>query len=220
MPFSLPAEGSAMRTALVVGLAAFGLALVPPAARADLAPPVPPAKDVKFTVEVDENAKGPKLIVPQHMTTVRVRPLRPGAAPKAVPPGKGEPVALEIESDDVAVEPAPENRNHLMIAGVALTLSLGLGGVWLVRRHGRGTTRGLALLLAAGGTLAVSTIVWANAAPPPPRPPQKEKVVLPVAFNGQVNLEVVVGGDTIRLVLDKATYEAMKKDPKKPEGSK
>jgi hypothetical protein len=72
------------------------------------------------------------------------------------------------------------------------------------------------LLLVAGGTLAVSTVVWANAAPPPP-PPKKDKVVLPVAFEGNVNLEVTVAGDTIRLVLDTETYEKMKKDPKVPD---
>lgn len=214
-----------MRTPLVVGLAAFGLTLVPRAARADLAPPVPPAKDVKFVAELDEKAKGPKLVVPQNLTTVRFRPgPRPGANPPppggAVPPKPGEPLTmLELEGDDPVVEPAGRNPNHLMIAGVALTLALGLGGVWLIRRPGRASGRGLALLLAAGATLTAATVVWANAAPPPRPPvPPKEKVVLPVAFDGKVNLEVVVGGDTIRLVLDKDTYAAMKKDPKVPEG--
>lgn len=213
-----------MRTLLVAGLAAFGLGLIPPAARADLAPPVPPAKDVKFVVELDEKAKAPKLIVPQNLTTVRFRPgPRPGAAPPppgAVPPKGGEPLTmLELEGDEPVAELAARDPNHLMIAGVALTLAFGLGGVWLVRRPGRASGRGLALLLAAGATLTAATVVWANAAPPPrPPAPPKEKVVLPVAFDGKVNLEVVVGGDTIRLVLDKETYAAMKKDPKVPDG--
>ena len=63
-----------------------------------------------------------------------------------------------------------------------------------------------------------STVVWANVAPPgpPPQPPKREVVALPVAFDGKVNLELVVGGDAIRLVLDKESYEKMKKDPKAP----
>lgn len=211
-----------MRTLLV---AAFGLSLIPSSARADLAPPVPPAKDVKFVVELDEKAKSPKLIVPQNLTTVRVRPRPggPGAAPPkagALPPAKdGNNLSyIEIESDDETPLTQPRNNNHLMIAGVALTLALGFGGVWLVRRQGRSGMRGLALLIAAGGTLAASTIVWANVPPPkfPDRPPVKERVILPVAFDGNVNLEVTFGGDTIRLILDKDTYEKLKKDPVKP----
>jgi len=216
-----------MRHLLVAVLAGFGLAAVPTAARADLAPPVPQPKDVKFTVELDEKAKGPKLVVPQNLTTVRFRPgPRPGnPVPKegsgnTLPKeGPKEPLTyLEIESDEAVPQEAPRNFNHLMIAGVALTLALGFGGVWLVRRNGRAGTRGLALLIAAGTTLAASTLVWANAPPPPPRPPVKEKVVLPIAFDGKVNLEVVIGGDTIRLILDKETYEKIKKEPTLPEG--
>jgi hypothetical protein len=188
-----------------------------------LAPPLPPAKEVKFVVELDEKAKAPKLIVPQNLTTVRVRPPRPGAAPPKAgsPPVKDGNESLsyiELESGDELPPESPRNQNHLMIAGVALTLAFGLGGVWLVRRQGRSGVRGLALLIAAGGTLAASTIVWANAPPPrtPERPPVKERVILPVAFDGNVNLEVVFGGDTIRLVLDKDTYDKLKKDPVRP----
>jgi hypothetical protein len=214
-----------MRKILIAVAAAFGLSLLPSSARADLAPPVPPVKDVKFVVEVDDKAKAPKLIVPQNLTTVRIRP-RPGGAvpPKAVPPGKddkgGEQLSyIELESsDNTPIEPAPRNPNHLMIAGVALALSLGFGGVWLIRRQGRMGTPALAIMLAAGGSLAVTTLVWANAAPPPVKPPPaKERVLLPVAFNGNVSLEVTVGGDTIRLVLDKETYEKLKEKPQEPE---
>jgi hypothetical protein len=171
---------------------------------------------VKFVVEVDEKAKAPKLIVPQNLTTVRIRP-RPG---KALPPkDKDEQVnVIELESAEAPIEPAPRNPNHLMIAGAALALSLGFGGVWLIRRQGRMGSRALAIMLAAGGTLAISTLVWANAAPPPVMPPPvKEHVLLPVAFNGNVSLEVTVGGDTIRLVLDKETYEKLKEKPQEPD---
>src|SRR4051812_21885857 len=205
-----------MRLPLLAGLAALGLGLIPVAARADALPPVPPARDVKFTVELDEKAKGPKLIVPANMARPQLRPRPLPGAPKGV--ADKQPVAYpEVEADDAGPADAPRNPNHLMVAGVALTLALGLGGVWLVRRQGRPGARGLGLLLAAGGAPMGRTGVWANVAPAPP-PPKKEVVVLPVAFDGKVNLEMVVGGDTIRLVLDKETYEKVKKEPKAPEG--
>ena len=196
-------------------LVLFGLSLVSGAARADLAPPLPAAKEVKFVVELDENAKGSKLIVPQTLVNPRFRP-GPGAAPPKA--GKEGLALLEYEvEDDAAVEPTG-NRNHLMVAGMAFTLALGFGGIWIVRRNGRSATGGLALLIAAGGMLAVSTVVWANAAPPQKPVEKKEAILLPVAFDGKLTLEIVRGGDTIRLVLDKEAYDSIKKGPQKPEG--
>jgi hypothetical protein len=197
-----------MRAIAPMLLAAFGVGLIATAARADIPPPAPPPQDVKFVIELDEKAKGPVLYIPVSMTKVRFRPGGPKERPPtAQPPGK-EPLAILEYEEDV---PTPRNPNHLMIAGVALTLAFGLGGVWLVRRQGRWATRGLALLVAAGGTLAVSTIVWANAAPPPP--PGPRAAVLPVALTGEVRLVVPLEGDTIRLVLDKPSYEKMKIGP-------
>src|SRR4051812_40464759 len=77
--------------------------------RGDLAVPPPPPADVKFTVEVDEKAKGPTLQVPRGLTGVRVRP----AGPKGPPPtgkegGKPEgeePILFEFDGP-VAAEPA------------------------------------------------------------------------------------------------------------------
>jgi hypothetical protein len=109
-------------------------------------------------------------------------------------------------------EPAT-NRNHLLIAGLALTLSLSFGGLWVMRRYGRGSARAL-VLLAAGAVLAGSTVAWANI-PPPKKFEAPPVAALPIAFDGKVNLEIVLGGgDTIRLVLDKDTYEKMKEKPK------
>ena len=191
------------------------LALTYTPARADLALPPPGPVEVKFKVEVDEKAKGPVLQLPRGVTGVRVRPGGPKGPPPTSKEGKPvgedgeEPVVLEFDGA-VAAEPE-RNPNHLMIAGVAVTLALGLGGVWLVRRPGRSGTRGLALLLAAGGTLAISSVAWANqAAPKPPVP-----AALPVAFEGKIKVEIVPAGDTVRLIVDKETYEQMKKDLKK-----
>jgi hypothetical protein len=211
-----------MRLTLAIVLAATALAVparadIPPRPRPNpprpvpVRPVVPPAAtDAKFVVEADEKAKGPKLIVPLNLTNPRPR-FQP--APGA-PAGK-EPLALAHPADDAPAE-APWNPNHLMIAGLALTLALALAGVWLARRPGR--NRGLILALAAGATLAAGTVVWANApVPPPPPASPAPPAVLPVAFDGNVTLELAPAGDTIRLVLDKETYEKMKKEPKVPE---
>lgn len=202
-----------MRYPLLAVIAMFCLGLISTAARADLAPPPPAAKEVKFVVEVDENAKGSKLVVPQTLVNPRFRP-GPGAEPKE---GKEGLAVLEYDVVDDGFEPAVRNRNHLMFAGVAFTLALGFGGIWIVRRTGRSGASGLALLVAAGGILAVGTVVWANAGPPR-KPVEKKDIILPVAFDGKLTLVMVRGGDTITLVLDKEAYDAIKKAPKQPEG--
>lgn len=218
----------------IAALAVLGLGLITPAARADLAPPVPAPQEVKIKVELDEKAKGPKLIIPSAMTQPpRVRPRPPIIPKKEQPPGATPPntgstppakpegeQGIDADTDNVVFEwqqePAPTNRNHLLIAGLALTLSLSMGGLWVMRRYGRGSARALVLLVAAGATLAGSTVAWANVPPPkkfdtpPPLP-----AALPTVFDGKVTLEIVFGGgDTIRLVLDKATYEKLKEKPK------
>lgn len=200
--------------ALTVILGLGGLSAV----RADLAPPVPAPQEVKLKVELDENAKGAKLIIPAAMVQPRFRPRPqplPGKKelPPTAPPPAGakpeEPIEVDNALVEWEVEPAPTNRHHVLIAGLALTLSLSLGGAWLMRRHGRGSGRALVLFVASSAALAGSTVAWANA--PPPRVEPKPVVALPTLLDGKVNLEVVIGGgDSIRLVLDKATFEKLK----------
>lgn len=203
---------------------AIALGLFTAHASADLAPPVPPPTDVKIKVELDENAKGPQLIIPMNMTQPRrgPRPV-PGkkepVPPTAPPPAGAKPDGeQDIALDDMLVELPTESapttkRHHVLIAGLALTLSLSFGGLWILRRSGRGSARALVLLVAAGATLAGSAVAWANA--PPPRDPKPPVAALPTLFDGKVNLQITFAqGDTIRLVLDKATYEKLKEKPK------
>jgi hypothetical protein len=187
------------------------LALTYTPARGNPAPaPLPEPVEVKFKVEVDEKAKWPLLQLPRNVAGGRVRPAAPKNPPLATADPAGEEEAVVLEFERVGPDPA-RNPHHLMIAGVAVTLALGLGGIWLVRRPGRSGTRGLALLIAAGGTLVVSSVAWANqAAPKPPVP-----AAPPVAFDGKIKVEIVPVGDTIRLIVDKETYTQMKKDLKK-----
>jgi len=168
-------------------------------ARADIAPPLPPAKTaVGIKIEVDENAKASKIIVPNGVfKPPRVRP--------NFDTPKGE---LPNESDDGIADAAP--RNHLVVAGIAVTLSLAFGGLWFSRRGGRGSARGLALLIAAGATFGAGAIAWANGAPPPFK---KNPVpqAFPAAFEGKADIEFVYGQEPVRLILDKASFEKLKK---------
>jgi hypothetical protein len=203
---------------------AVGLGVFAATAKADLAPPVPPPAEVKIKIELDENAKVPQLIIPLNTTQPRrgPRPV-PGkkdtVPPTAPPPGGAKPEAdQDIALDDLLVELPTEatpttQRHHVLIAGLALALSLSFGGLWILRRSGRGSTRALVLFVAAGATLAGSTVAWANA--PPPRDPRPPVALLPTLLDGKVNLQITLAqGDTIRLVLDKESYEKLKEKPK------
>jgi hypothetical protein len=150
------------------------------AAVADLAPrPVPrppvPAPDtaVPFHIDMDEKAQVSRLQIPANM-------LRLGRADAGF---LGEDAFAEAES--------PWRRT---VAGVALSLSVGAGGFWLVRRRRLG--KGLATALVLLGLAGAGAMVWANAVPVPPRP------VPPAAgAQGKVVLEIVNPGTTVRLIL-------------------
>ena len=214
-----------MRMRILAGVMLAGLCLFPAAARADIPAPVPPEpKAVPVKIYLDAKAKESRLQVPARMTEMRylfggVPKGEPPVPPKSpAPPSSdlGPPVGEGGAGAGATYAPTPpaeQNTNHLMIAGAALTLGLGCGGVWLLRRPGTASLRGVALLVAAGVTLGGSTFLWANKAPPP-RPPQPAKIDLPALFDGKMTLEVLTDGDTINIILDKATYAKLQKEMK------
>jgi len=178
---------------------------------------LPPAREaVGITIEVDPNAKGPRLVLPNGVfTPPRVRPF-----PKTSPPPKGE---LPIESGDevtMADDAITAPRHNLLIAGLALSLSLGFGGFWMVRRHGRGSLTGLAVLIATTGMLIAGAVAWADIAVPPrppinKQPPLKKAESFPIAFEGKGTIDFVYGNEPVRLILDRESFEKLKKaDPK------
>lgn len=192
----------------IVLLAALGLGLgMTGKASADIAPPLPANKDsVKVKIEVDENAKAPRLIVPSGVFTA------PRGRPKLAPPDapKGE---LPQEDGDGIAQEETQPRNHILIAGIALSLSMAFGGLWLMRRNGRGSMRAMTLLIAAGATLTAGAIVYANAPPPikdrpqPVRPPAS----YPTAWEGGTKVEFTYGQEPVRLILDKESYKKLLK---------
>ncbi len=198
-----------MRQIVLLAVIGLGLGLIGPA-RADIPPALPQPKEaVTVKIEVDEKAKGPRLVIPNGVFTApRVRPK---FTPKEAPKG-----ALEQENADgiAANEPEELPRHQIMIAGVAMAMSLGFGGLWLVRRNGRGSIGGLSLFIAATATLSIGAVVWANGAPPPnlfKERPVKKIENFPVALEGKASVEFVYGGEPVRLILDKESYEKLKK---------
>ena len=175
-------------------------------ARADIAPPLPPAKEgVAVKIEVDEKAKGPRLVLPSGVYT----------PPRARRPQPNTPKAALDQDDGTAVADegsTPQPRSRILIAGIALSMSLACGGLWLNRRGGKRSNRALALLIAAGAMLATGAVVWADAAPMPKEAPAaKPTEAYPTAYEGEVNVEFVRGQEPIRLILDKESYEKLKK---------
>jgi hypothetical protein len=197
-----------MRRIVFLTMVALGLGLTGKV-NADLAPPLPPAKQsVAIKIEVDEKAKGPRVVIPGGVFTApRGRP----PVPKTAPQG-----ALEQPSNDGVAENDDGTlpRNRMLIAGLALAASLTCGGLWLVRRQGKGSVRGLALLIATGASLTIGAVALANKAPPPPpvkEAPARGPAACPCAYEGKADIEFVLGQEPIRLILDKESFEKLKK---------
>jgi hypothetical protein len=161
----------------VLGVLAWAVARTP----ANEAAPPPPKPDrapsaVPFVIVVEDGAKEPRLEIPrQVLSTLRAS-------------GDGN------EGDTRRAEGLP--RLHTIIGGLALALSLTLGGLWLVRSRRRFTGTGPALLLAAIAIATVGGTLLANL--PPPVEPKPTTPGVPLA--DQVAVQVVDHGDAIRLV--------------------
>ena len=162
---------------------------IPPRDRQEVLPRG--ARRVPLTVEVDDRVKEMRLQIPAN--------LRPPAAPAA--PARGA------------------SAWHLptVVAGVALTLSLATGGLWLLRRGSarRAAAVGLLLALFALG----GAVLFANAPiglggferppppfllPAPPGPPPTLLLPADVRLPPNLVLEVVEKGDGVKLIVNKA----------------
>src|SRR5262249_50127172 len=175
------------------------LALLAPAARADLKPanPAGPRKPpagpltAPVVVVVDDKATETHLQIPRAL----LGQLRADAG------DAGDPNTRRAE----ALPPL-----HLVVAGAALALALTFGGLWLVRARARTARSNVALLLVAVTALAVgATSLWANAAAPQPKPkPDSGAVDVKLPANGanltdKAVIEVIEKGDAITLIVNR-----------------
>jgi hypothetical protein len=199
------------------------LALLAPAARADLKPanPVGPKKPpagpltAPIVVVVDDKATETHVQIPRAL----LGQLRADAGDAA------DPNTRRAE----ALPPL-----HLVVAGTALALALTFGGLWLVRARIRPTRSNVALLLVAITALAIgATSLWADIAVPKPKPkPDSGTADAKVPANGanltdKAVIEVVDKGDAITLIVNRddlanvlqktAPPPAPKKSSKEPE---
>ena len=164
-----------IRVLTVLGL----LAYVLPSGRANEAPPPPTKRDntpaaAPLVVVLDDGVQQPRLEIPRKVLSNL----------KAAADGQDE--------DTRRAEALP--RLHTIIAGVALSLSLTLGGLWLVRSRRRFS--GAALLVAALALTAAGSVLGANVPAPPPPP----SVPAGIPLADKATVQVVDEGDAIRLV--------------------
>lgn len=194
-----------MHTVLRALAAAFVLVCAVAAIRADLRPggrpPGPPPKPpaVPFVIHIDDKAKEPHLEIPRTLLL-------------------GRRASLDDEGETRRAE-AP--RPHMLVAGIALSLSVVAAGFWLVRSGNRFSRRGVAVLLVAGALLTVGGVtLWANV--PPPGPPPGPPVMPPgVVLGDNVVLDLLPRGDAIRLIVTKKQLQdVLDKSAAKPEAPK
>lgn len=175
-----------MKYALTLGMALLFTA-GPALANKAVRPPVRPQLP-KLVVEVDEKAKEARLVIPQRFL---------GNAP-AQPPRGGLSLLPTI------------------MVGVALTLGLAFGGLWLVRKRGSVAP----LLLASVAVVGLGgAALWANARPPlkderAPKPRPGLPVLPVLATLEPVHVETVPQGDTIRLIIPPAMKAQLTPTPK------
>jgi hypothetical protein len=108
-----------------------------------------------------------------------------------------------------------------MFAGLALALSLAFGGLWFFRKGAKSTARVMGLLIAGGVSLTIGAAVWGNGLPPVRPIVPKATPAYPSALETKVNVEFTYGAEPIRLILDKESFEKLKKgELKKAEDTK
>lgn len=216
-----------MRQAMFASLAVALLAT--PLVWSDIAPrpgprPQPPAGQakVKVNIVVDDKATEPRLIIPLQLIAGGFGGgFGAGAAPGVdAPPGAGpksEPKSAPPKDEEDAADPQTSSlRFSTLIIGLALTLSLSTGGLWLVRRRSGKGGGGLALLviLALSALTIGAAAVHANRPAPPQRPQPKTDLPgpLPALLRLEgVRVDIDPQGDAVRVILTKKLQDITQK---------
>ena len=191
----------------LIALAALALFAAAIPASANIAPPSLPAKPprqttgapIRMQLRPDADAKEAKLIIPRKVLQQLRAELDGGAE---------DPQAAAAA---VASGGSNLSSTQTAVAGIFLSLSLVLGGVWLAgaRAPGRRVSRvASALAFAAlGGAAASGVAVYANAGPPPAGRSLTSKILAPDlsywGASGVVKIEIANDESLIMLVLPK-----------------
>ncbi|HEX7175510.1 MAG TPA: hypothetical protein VF240_09655 [Pyrinomonadaceae bacterium] len=193
------------RSRLIALVALLFAAAIP--ASANIAPPNVPTKPprqttgapVRMQLRPDADAKEAKLIIPRKVLQQLKAELDGGADPQTA-------------AAAVASSGSNLSSTQTAVAGVFLSLSLVLGGVWLAgsRAPGRRVSRVVSALAfaALGGAAASGVAVYANAGPPPVARSLTSKILAPDlsywGASGVVKIEIANDESLIMLVLPKA----------------
>lgn len=190
------------RSRLIALVALLFAAAIP--AAANIAPPTVETKPrqttaapIRMQLRPDADAKEAKLIIPRSVLRQLRAELDGGGDPQAAAAAAGG--GFNLSSAQTAV------------AGLFLSLSVVLGGVWLARAHaqgGRAPRVVSALAFAALGAVAAGGVaVYANAGPPPVARSLTSKILTPDlsywGASGVVKVEVADDESLIMLVLPK-----------------
>lgn len=209
MKHRMPLQGALLSLCLLASGARANEAVPPPPRPEPIPQPVigKGGQEVKLVVQVDDKAKVARLQMPLNLVFGTPNP---PAAPAPLPLRRGAdagPLGLPT-----------------IIAGLALSLAVASGGLWLARRRwGRPAAMVLVLSLFAAGSAAV----WADLGPRPlgpvPRPAKPIKPALPalklpagIELSENVILETVPHGDHLTLIVPKSAVVAKDKDRAAP----
>jgi hypothetical protein len=124
-------------------------------------------------------------------------------------------VVADLQTASLPPDEAPgPNRLHTLMAGLALTLALAVGGLWVVRSRGRLGVAGLTLLLGVIAAAGVSCFNFGRqeAMPQPPQPLQQTGV--DTLAGGTIVSVDEEDGIRLNLVRDELTRIAEAKPPR------
>jgi hypothetical protein len=172
------------------------LLAVAPAGSANEAAPPPPKKtaptatSAPLVIALDDSAREPRLEIPKAILN-RFR------------------ASAEDGADDGTRRVEGVSPLHTIVGGFALSSAMAVGGLWLVRSRARSRGKTVGAVLIAAGFLALgASVLWADIPPygrgrPVPPPPAPEKIVAGITLSDKVTVQVVDGGEAIRLIVSR-----------------
>jgi hypothetical protein len=184
-----------------------GADMIGPPLRGRPAPKAPQLPDVKLqavplVIEVTDKAQEAHVQIPNVLLRTRA--------------GLDNP-----NSDEQRAEGNELPAVHTMMMGVALSLALAFGGLWLTRQSGFSAARNLVILAGAMTFAAITgAVVWANAQPSmvprtPANPAQKsdptDKVFVEIMGKNDGTVRLIISKDRLMKLVDETTKKTEEK---------